>query len=93
MPQNMEGLEYLLVEPACEVNENGTREKNDGNEVMSMDDNEKMEVGSHEGSFAEEDWNVPDLDKVPKGTDQSATKKNKKGWAQEDNYEVQKIWR
>ena len=79
VPQNMEGLEYLLVEPACEVNEKGTREKNDGNEVMSMDDNEKMEVGSHEGSFAEEDWNLPDLDKVPKWTDQSATKKTRRG--------------
>ena len=31
VPQNMERLEYLLVEPACEVNEKGTREKNDGN--------------------------------------------------------------
>ena len=27
VPQNMEGLEYLLVESACEVNEKGTREK------------------------------------------------------------------
>ena len=35
VPQNMEGLEYLLVEPACEVNEKGTREKNDGNENVS----------------------------------------------------------
>ena len=26
VPQNMEGLEYLLVEPACEVNEKGIRE-------------------------------------------------------------------
>ena len=25
VPQNMEGIEYLLVEPACEVNEKGTR--------------------------------------------------------------------
>ena len=33
VPQNMEGLEYLLVEPACEVNEKGIREKNDGNET------------------------------------------------------------
>ena len=32
VPQNMEGLEYLLVEPACEVNEKGTRDKNDSNE-------------------------------------------------------------
>ena len=37
-PQNMEGLEYLLVEPAWEVNEKGTREKNDGNEDLSLDD-------------------------------------------------------
>ena len=32
VPQNIEGPEYLLVELACEVNEKGTREKNDGNE-------------------------------------------------------------
>ena len=44
VPQNMEGIEYLLVEPACEVNEKGNREKNDGNEVVSMDDNEKIET-------------------------------------------------
>ena len=37
----MEGLEYLLAEPACEVNEKGITEKNDGNEDVSMDDNEK----------------------------------------------------
>ena len=27
VPQNMEGLEYLLLEPACEVNEKGARER------------------------------------------------------------------
>ena len=42
VPQNMEGIEYLLVETAWEVNEKGTREKNDGNEDVSMDDNEKI---------------------------------------------------
>ena len=36
------------MEPACEVNEKSTREKNDGNESMSLDDNEKIEVGSDE---------------------------------------------
>ena len=46
IPQDMEGLEYLLVEPACEVNERGTREKNDGNENLSLDDNEKIEADS-----------------------------------------------
>ena len=46
IPKDMEGLEYLLVEPACEVNERGTREKNDGNENLSLDDKEKIEADS-----------------------------------------------
>ena len=54
VPENMEGLEYLLVEPACEVNEEGTRKKNDGNQDVSMVDNEKIEVDSDKRSFAEE---------------------------------------
>ena len=58
----MEGLEYLVVEPACEVNEKGTREKNDGNENLSLDDNEKIGVESDAGSFVEEDWNDPEQD-------------------------------
>ena len=65
----MEGLEYLLVEPACEVNEKGTREKNDGNEDVSMDDNEKIEAGSDAESFAEENWNDQEQDEVPKWTE------------------------
>ena len=66
LPQNMEGLDYLLVQPACEMNEKGTREKKDGNEGVSMDDNEKIEAGSDAESFAEEDWNDPEQDEVPK---------------------------
>ena len=50
-----DSIEYLLVKPACEVNEKGTREKNDGIEDMSMVDNENIEVDSDGGSFAEED--------------------------------------
>ena len=69
VPQNMEGLEYLLVEPACEMNERDTREKNDGNEEVRMDDNEKIEVDSDEGSFAEEGWNDPEQNEVPKWTE------------------------
>ena len=65
MPQNKEGLGYLIVEPACEVNENDTREKKDGNENTSMGDDEKIEAHSDEGSFAEEDWNEPDQKDVP----------------------------
>ena len=56
IPKDMEGLDYLVVEPACEVNEKGTREKNDGNENLSLDDNEKIEADSEAGSFVEEDW-------------------------------------
>ncbi|XP_063728104.1 nucleoplasmin-like protein ANO39 [Symsagittifera roscoffensis] len=65
----MEGLQYLLVEPACEVNEKGTREKNDGNEDLSLDDNEKIEADSEAESFVEEDWNDPEQDEVPKWTE------------------------
>ena len=65
----MEGLEYLLVEPACEVNEKGTREKNDGNEDLSLDDNEKIQADSEAESFVEEDWNDPEQDEVPKWTE------------------------
>ena len=60
----MEGLEYLLVEPACEVNEKGAREKNDGNEDVSMVDNEKIEASSDAESIAEEDWNDPEQDEA-----------------------------
>ena len=65
----MEGLEYLLVEPACEVNQKGTREKNDGNEDVSTDNNEKIEAGSDAESFAEEDGNDPEQVEVPKWTE------------------------
>ena len=69
IPKDMEGLEYLLVEPACEVNERGTREKNDGNENLSLDDNEKIEADSEAESFVEEDWNDPEQGEVPKWTE------------------------
>ena len=69
IPQDMEGLECLLVEPACEVNEKGTREKNDGNENLSLDGNEKIEADSEAESFVEEDWNNPEQGEVPKWTE------------------------
>ena len=62
IPQNMEGIDYLLVEPACEVNKKGTREKNDGKEGLTLDDNEKIEADSEAESFVEEDWNDPEQD-------------------------------
>ena len=69
VPQNMEGLDHLLVEPACELNIKGTRLKNDGNKDVSMDDNEKIDEDSNTGSFAEEDWNDPEQNEVPKWTE------------------------
>ena len=57
------------MEPACEVDEKDTREKNDGNEGLSLDDNEKIEADSEAESFVEEDWNDPEQDEVPKRTE------------------------
>ena len=57
------------MEPACEVIEKGTREKNGGNEDLSLDDNEKIESDSEAESFVEEDWNDPEQDEVPKWTE------------------------
>ena len=81
VPRNMEGLEYLVVEPACEVNEKGIREKNDGNEDVSIADNEKIEMDLDEGSFAEEDGNDPEQNEIPKWTepDQPMTTGTRKG--------------
>ena len=69
IPNDMEGLEYLLVETACEVNKKGTRDKNDGNENLSLDNNEKIDAASEAESFVEEDWNDPEQGEVPKWTE------------------------
>ena len=37
-----------MVDPACEVNEKGNREKNDGNEVPKEATNPPLELGSYE---------------------------------------------
>ena len=34
IPADMKEGDYLMMDPACEVNQKGTREKNDGNEVI-----------------------------------------------------------
>ena len=51
------------------MNKKGTREKNDGNEDLSLDDNEKIEADSEAEFFVEEDWNDPEQDEVPKWTE------------------------
>ena len=95
MPQNIEGLEYLLVEPACELNEKGTRKKNDGNENMSMEENEK-----NRGRLGRRIFRRRGLERTraERGAKMDRTRSahddgNKKEWEQEDKCEVQQVWR
>ena len=63
-----------MMDPACEVNEKGTREKNDGNEVieegtskpLDLDPNEAIEADDETLPYAEEDWQDPEQKEVPK---------------------------
>ena len=68
IPEDMEEGGYLMIYPACEVNEKGTREKNDGNEALKevlsapldLDPNEKTEADEEYLPCAEEDWRDPE---------------------------------
>ena len=70
----MEEGDYLMMDPACEVNEKGTREKNDGNEVveegtnipLDLDPNEVIEEDDETLPYAEEDWQDTEQMEVPK---------------------------
>ena len=74
IPADMEEGDYLMMEPACEVNGKGTREKNDGNEVikegtstpLDLDPNEVIEADDETLPCAEEDWQDPEQREVPK---------------------------
>ena len=63
-----------MMDPACEVNEKGTREKNDGIEVieegtstpLDLDPNEVIEADGETLPYAEEDWQDPEQREVPK---------------------------
>ena len=74
VPADMEEGEYLMMDPACEVNEKGTREKNDGNEVveegtdtpLDLDPNEVIGADEETLPYAEEDWQDPEQMEVPK---------------------------
>ena len=62
------------MDAACEVNEKGTREKNDGYEVveegtstpLDLDPNEVIEADDETLPYAEEDWQDPEQREVPK---------------------------
>ena len=74
IPADMEEGDYLMMDPACEVNEKGTREKNDGNEVieegtstpLDLDPNEVIEADDETLAHAEEDWQDPEQREVRK---------------------------
>ena len=70
----MQDGDYLIVDPACEVNERGTRDKNDGNEVvddcdlpLDLELTERVEVDDETLPYAEEDWECPEQTKIDKG--------------------------
>ena len=74
IPADMEEGDYLMMEPACDVNEKGTRVKNDGNEVveegssppLDLGPNEVIEADEETLPYAEEDWQDPEQMEVPK---------------------------
>ena len=63
-----------MMDPACEVNETGTREKNDGNEVveegtsppLDLDPGEVIEADEKVLPYAEENWQDPEQREVPR---------------------------
>ena len=70
----MQEGDYLTLDPACEVNERGTRDKNDGNEAVENCDlpldlelTERVEVDDETLPYAEEDWDCPEQTEIDKG--------------------------
>ena len=63
-----------MMDPTCEVNEKGTRGKNDGNEVveegssppLDLDPNEVIEADEETLPYAEEEWQDPEQMEVSK---------------------------
>ena len=70
----MEEGDYLMMDPACELNEKVTSEKNDGNEVveegtstpLDLDPNDVIEADDETLLYAEEDLQDPEQMEVPK---------------------------
>ena len=70
----MHDEDKLIVNPACEVNERGTRDKSYGNEVVNDCDlpldlelTERVEIDDETLPYAEEDWDCPEKTEVDKG--------------------------
>ena len=74
IPADMQEGDYLIVDPACEMNERGSRDKNDGNEVvddcdlpLDLELTERVEVDNETLPYAEEDWDCPEQIEIDKG--------------------------
>ena len=73
IPADMEEGDYLMMDPVCEVNEKGTREKNDGNEVveegtgppLDLDPNDVIEADEETLPYTEADWQDAEQREVP----------------------------
>ena len=74
IPADMEEGDYLMMDSACEVNEKGTRGKNDKNETLEegssppldLYSNEVIEANEETLPYAEEYWHDPEQKEVPK---------------------------
>ena len=63
-----------MVDPGCEVNERGTCDKNDGNEVadncdlpLDLELTERVKVDDETLPQVEEDWDCPEQTEIDKG--------------------------
>ena len=73
IPADMEEEDYLMMDPE-KGNDKGTREKNDGNEVieegtstpLDLDPKDVIEADDETLSYTEEDWPDPEQREVPK---------------------------
>ena len=74
IPADKEEGDYLMMDPACEVNEKGTRGKNDGNGVveegssppLDLDPNEVIVADEETLPYAEGNWHDPEQMEAPK---------------------------
>ena len=69
----MHDEDYLIEDPACEMNEKGTRDKNEGNEVvddcdlpLDLELTEQVEVDDENLPYAEEDWDCTEQTEIDK---------------------------
>ena len=73
IPADIDEGDFLMMDPACEVNEKGAREKNDGIEIveegssppLDLDPNKVIEADEETLPYAEEDWQDPEQMEVP----------------------------